>query len=190
MEAYPACDAEDCRVCRLINNRLSLSSGRWGYRFISSVLYHSSDGTIRKLAGAGLVHRPNLTLKALSSQHGAGQQDLGDDAPPDALAQIALTRIALALGLPEASDSATILTAVNRMKTPDPAQYVPVSALAGLLQEHHEAKALMGEREAEARITKAMSEDYITPAVRGWAMALCRENPDSFDAFLKSTAPA
>lgn len=43
------------------------------YRFLSPVLHHHADGRVVRLLGAGLVHRPNLALKALSSeQPGAG----------------------------------------------------------------------------------------------------------------------
>ena len=54
------------------------------FRFLSPALHHYPDGRVIRLIGAGLVHRPNLALKALSSeQPGAG-----------------LAQVAVALGLP------------------------------------------------------------------------------------------
>jgi phage I-like protein len=147
------------------------------YRYLSPVFNHFEDGKIIKLLGAGLVHRPNLALKALSSQQGAMTE------------RATLARIALALGLSEAADVGTILTAVNSLKAPDPARYVPVEALADLLKERHQTKAMMSQQAAEAKVEKACGEGYITPAMRSWALSLCRQDPASFDAFLASSAP-
>lgn len=146
------------------------------YRYVSPVLHHYPDGRILRMLGAGLVHRPNLVLKALSSE-----QD-----PPET----GLSQVALALGLPETANAAAILTAVNSLKTPDPARYVPVEAVADLLKDRHAQVALMSEREADARVETALNEGYITPAMRPWATALCRENPEAFEGFLSSSCPA
>lgn len=144
------------------------------YRYLSPVLHYYPDGRVVRVIGAGLVHRPNLVLKALSSeQPGAG-----------------LAQIAVALGLPAQSDAAAILTAVNAIRTPDPARYVPVEAVADLLKDRHQQVALMSEREAEAKVDTALNGGYITPAMVPWATALCRQNPEAFDGFLASSAPA
>ena len=147
------------------------------YRYISPVFNHLANGKIVKLLGAGLVHRPNLALKALSSQHDANQGD-------------GLSLIAAALDLPATAEAGEILTALNLLKTPDPARFVPIEAVSDLLNAHRQTKALMSEREADAAVEKAILDGYITPGMRSWAKALCRENPDSFEGFLKSSAPA
>lgn len=148
------------------------------YRYLSPVFNHFEDGKIVKLLGAGLVHRPNLALKALSSQQPATAESVG------------LAQIAAALGLSDAADAVSVLTAVNSLKAPDPARYVPVEALADLLKERHQTKALMSQQAAEAKVEKACGEGYITPAMRPWALALCQQDPTSFDTFLASSAPA
>ncbi|WP_296643740.1 phage protease, partial [Roseinatronobacter sp.] len=43
---------------------------------------------------------------------------------------------------------------------------------------------------AQSRVSEAMREGYITPAMQGWAVALCRQDPDSFDRFIASSPPA
>ena len=48
----------------------------------------------------------------------------------------------------------------------------------------------MTEREIERKVDAAVMGAHITPAMRGWATALCRQNPDSFDAFIGSFPPA
>lgn len=62
------------------------------YRYLSPVLHHYPDGRVVRVIGAGLVHRPNLVLKALSSEQ------------PGA----ALSQVATALGLPAEADAAAI----------------------------------------------------------------------------------
>ncbi|MFJ1294137.1 phage protease [Paracoccus yeei] len=144
------------------------------YRYLSPVLHHYPDGRVVRVIGAGLEHRPNLVLKALSSEQ------------PGA----ALSQVATALGLPAEADAAAILMAVNALKTPDPARYVPVEAVAELLKDRHQQVALMSEREAEAKVDTALNGGYITPAMVPWATALCRQDPKAFDGFLASSAPA
>lgn len=144
------------------------------YRYLSPVLHHYPDGRVVRVIGAGLVHRPNLVLKALSSEQ------------PGA----ALSQVATALGLPAEADAAAILMAVNALKTLDPARYVPVEAVAELLKDRHQQVALMSEREAEAKVDTALNGGYITPAMVPWVTALCRQDPKAFDGFLASSAPA
>lgn len=85
---------------------------------------------------------------------------------------------------------ATILTGVNAFRTPDLVQYVPADALADLLKDRHQHVALMSTREADARVETAPSGGYITPAMVPRATALCRQNPEAFDGFMQSSAPA
>ena len=39
-------------------------------------------------------------------------------------------------------------------------------------------------------VQKALDEGRITPGMRDWATDLCRQNPDSFEAFAKAAPPA
>lgn len=161
---------------------LNMVGGR-EYRYLSPVFHFDQGGKVLRLLGAGLVHQPNLKRTALSARQ--DRPALADRKPPDA----ALSLVALALGLPADAAPDSILTAVNGLKVPDPAKYVPVDAVAGLLKEHRATVAVMTEREVEAKVEAAVMSAHISPAMRDWATALCRENPASFDAFLSSSAP-
>lgn len=132
------------------------------------------DERIARITGADLVHRPKPMLKAISGE----QPDAG------------VSQMAVALGPPCEADTVTILTAVNPLRTPDPAQYVPADALADLLKDRHQHVALMSAREADARVETAPSGGYITPTMVPWATALCRQNLKAFDGFMQSSAPA
>ena len=73
---------------------------------------------------------------------------------------------------------------------PDPAQYVPVTAVAGLLNDRNTRLATMAERNVTARVQDAMRRGFITPAMKDWATALCSQDPESFDAFLAKSVPS
>ena len=93
----------------------------------------------------------------------------------------ALSKIAAALGLDGTADEAAILTAINREKVPDPARFVPIEAVRELVAERAQVRALASEQTAVARVEQATNAGYLTPAMRDWAVALCRDDPASFD---------
>jgi phage I-like protein len=153
------------------------------YRFLSPVFNYDRTGRILRLHGASLVHRPNLTLTALARQETATMPDTPTDTP--------LARIAAALGLPATADEGAILTALNARQdaTPDPARYVPVEAVREMLAERALNRSVVAETEATARVERAIVEGFMPPALRNWGLALCRQDPASFDGFLAGATP-
>lgn len=150
------------------------------YRFLSPVLhYHPTTGQVLRLIGAGLVHRPNLALTALSEQ-----EMTMTDAPSD------LSRIAEALGLDAGTDADAILDAIKAKGAPDPARYVPIEAVADLLKQRNGADRDCAARAAEAKVEQAINAGYLTPAMRDWAFALCTQDQASFDSFVATASPA
>ena len=97
---------------------------------------------------------------------------------------------ASALGLPSSADRDTILTAINSQSTPDPAKYVPIEAVRDLMSDRESKVAPARESDIEAMVSNALDNGLITPGMRDWATALCRQDPDSFTQFAKSAAPA
>jgi phage I-like protein len=73
---------------------------------------------------------------------------------------------------------------------PDPKKFVPVEAVQQMLQERHLQNSVMAEGNAVQKVNEAMRKGYFTPALKDWALALCRDDPASFDAFLSGSAPA
>lgn len=179
------------------------------YRYLSpSFAYHPHSKAILRLKGAGLVHNPNLELIALASE----ETDMPEFASPE-MAKAAdpamLARLAMIAGLPPDSDAESILRAIIELlgkapatpntataaERPDPARFVPIDAVQELLADRNAHIATMREVEAKAKVERAIVEraiqdGHITPAMRGWATALCAQDPSSFDAFIeKSPAP-
>lgn len=59
-----------------------------------------------------------------------------------------------------------------------------------MLRQQNVALATWREREAEGKVADALKRGYITPALRGWATALCARDPEAFDAVMASATPA
>jgi phage I-like protein len=151
------------------------------YKYLSPSFYYAKAGNaITRLKGAGLVHEPNLSLKALASE---------EDTMTDATGL--LTRLATLLDLPEGAAEQEVLTTLDEMTrlvrdmsrnataqaaelrelrnsttAPDPARYVPLEAVAELLSERNAKTATLGERVAAAKVDDAMRRGYLTPAMR------------------------
>lgn len=166
------------------------------YRYVSpSFLYHPKTLDVVRLKGAGLVHNPNLHLTALASEAPPMPDPAAppaNDATPDVL-----TRVAEALGLPPDSPAEAVLrtfmaallgksapAAATAQQQPDPARYVPIEALCELKAERDTWMQAHRQAEADEKVTRALREGHITPAMKGWATALCMQDPDSFDSFL------
>ena len=184
------------------------------YRYISpSILYHPKSREIVRLKGAGLVHNPNLHLTALASQETTMPPDVPatkPTAPDPARAAPSLAGLLATLGFATDAPAQDVLRAVlDLLKgalapssaaatlseampdfVPDPTRFVPVSALTDLLRDRNAKAATMAERDATARVQDALRRGFITPAMKGWATALCTQDPASFEAFLSQAVPA
>ena len=151
------------------------------YRFLSpSFLYSEKSKQIVKLKGAGLVHNPALHLTALASEEDITEQNTG-----------LLQKLADTLGLDASANADLILDAIRDLfegkETPDPAKYVPIEALKDLMKDQTEALATIQEDRADLKVKKALESGYISPAMKGWATALCLRDETSFDTFLEQS---
>lgn len=148
------------------------------YRYVSPVFMHGkANGIISRITSVGLVHQPNLELKALSSEQPPAAQPRAQDV---------LSAIAAALGLPEGSDAETVIAEIGKIKT---APALPLDVAKQVMRERNEAMSVMSEQIVNDRVELALSRGAISPAMRDWATALCRDDPQSFDDFITSTAP-
>lgn len=115
--------------------------------------------------------------------------DQPTDKPADPAAMLA--RIAELLGLPPDAEPSMILDSLSRaLAKPDPKDYVPVAAVQEMLRDRNARLAVLSEETAAAKVEDALRRGYITPGLRPWALALCRQDPDSFDAFMSGAVPA
>lgn len=186
------------------------------YRYLSPAFLHDDAGVITRLKSAGLVHNPALQLTALASQEDAmkplaAPMDPAKPGPKDAEKPALAARLAQALGLPDDTPEDDALALVGRMvavlakmtgkegepatalafeTTPDPRRFVPVDAVKAMLSERATTLATVTEERAAAKVADALRRGHISPAMKGWATALCRSDEAAFDAFLASVPPA
>lgn len=167
------------------------------YRFLSpSFLFHPKMRQILRLKGAGLVHNPNLHLTALASQETDMPPETANPKTPAADTSFAefVADLASLIGLP-AGASPKELTAklgTRLMKTPeepDPSKYMPVAAVQEMLSVRRAENDAVAEGRAQEKVRVAVQSGYITRGMQDWALALCRSDEVSFDAFLSGVGP-
>ncbi|MFN4172149.1 MAG: phage protease [Pseudorhodobacter sp.] len=164
------------------------------YRYISPSFSHNKAGQIVRIRGAGLVHHPALHLNALAREEDPMQPKPG---PTDKMSGSASfperVRELIALS-PEATDEEVIAAleawAKEKTKAPDPKKFVPVEAVARMLQDRNAEVATLAETQALEKVNGAISAGRMPPALRDWAVSLCRSDGASFDAFLSKSTPA
>lgn len=165
--------------------------GNREYRYLSPSFYcHPKTRAIVRLRGAGLVHNPNFHLHAIASE----EVEMTDT--PDYM-----TTISELLGLPPDADPAAIIDAIRTLLdagqekmtahqvAPDPREFVPIEALQDLMSDRTSKAVLAAEERADVKVQDALNKGYITPGMKGWALALARKDQDSFDTFLASSMP-
>jgi phage I-like protein len=163
------------------------------YRYVSPVLlYDKSTSRIVGIASAGLVHEPNLGLKALNSVN--TQEDK----------QMDLKKIYDALGLVDGANEDQILAAVNKLKderakalnkadAPDLARFVPRADYdQAVARAANAEQVLKTERESrqggeiDAVIAQALADGKIAPASEQYYRAQCKKDGglDEFRTFV------
>ena len=156
------------------------------YRYLSpSFQFHPKTRQIVHLNGAGLVHNPNLYLTALASQDTAMPPT---STPPNDL----LKQLAELLGLPmDTSPQDLIAKIAGLLKAaPDPAKYMPVTAVQDMLADRHLERSTNSEKRVLAKVNEASSKGYILGgSMREWALLLCRSDEVAFDAFIETSGP-
>jgi len=145
------------------------------YRFLSPVFRHK-QGRVVALAGAGLVHYPNLDLTPVANRQGDAMSDPIDLAP-----------IAEALGAPADADAAQLVAHAaslrRRADSPDPAVWVPMSQHKAVADELARLQAEVARQKAEAAVSEAMRAGKLAPALKDWAMGYASRDPEGFAAW-------
>ncbi|MEM7643970.1 MAG: Mu-like prophage major head subunit gpT family protein, partial [Pseudomonadota bacterium] len=165
-----------------------------GFRFLSPALRVTRDGRVLAIKGAGLVHDPALPLTALASQ----ETPMTD--PADLMA--ALVDL---MGLPDSATADDILAATRTLMDgaadtpgkmegkarggdlpgsdtamvsvqPDPARTVPIEVFHEAMAGPSAQTATLAEERVQTKVGAALRDGHITPGMRDWAVALCRQD--------------
>ncbi|MGE4526820.1 MAG: phage protease [Rhodospirillaceae bacterium] len=154
------------------------------YRYLSPViLFDKLSARIVGLCSAGLVHEPNLGLKALNHETNQPQPENPMD----------LTKIYAVLGLVDGANEDQILAAVNKLKTdlgvaankaatPDLEKFVPRADYDQAVERAANAeKTLAAERETaltgeiDTAVQQALADGKIAPASEAYYRAQCKK---------------
>lgn len=64
-----------------------------------------------------------------------------------------------------------------------------MATVQAMLSERNLSLATMSEARAAEKVSEAMRSGYLSPAMKPWALALCRNDEAPFDSFLKTSIP-
>lgn len=159
------------------------------YRFLSPViLHHPKTLEIMRLKGAGLVHNPNFFLTALAAQEAPM---LKPPMPKQMTLEEFAATLAKLLDLPDTTSPDELLDSLKAalVAPPDPAKFMPVTAMQEILQRHQTDFTAQREDRIKARVSAALRDHYITNGMKAWATALCRSDEVAFDTFCKDNGP-
>lgn len=173
------------------------------YRYISPVIFHTSDGKITGIQSAALTNTPNIDqLTALSRAEEPSMKS-------DKLAAKVRSAATL-LGLPETTDQGIVLarlrdiaahaaeiaalsgdtTLAVHSSEPDPTKYVPIGDFERVVADANKLRQGVTVEAAENRVAMEISKGNLAPYLKDWAVSLCTVNMPQFDAFLKRVGPA
>ncbi len=174
------------------------------YKYLSpSFMIEAASTEVQKLCGAGLVHHPALELTALASQDTAmkpaqkpanrpamAADDAQDESTEADLVKTITDLFGLAPDMPLAQLVAALKALAAKLNAPpDPAQYMPVSAVTAMMAERQTELVNATEGRAQLKVDAAFRQGYIHGGMRDWALALCKSNEAAFDGFLAKAGP-
>jgi hypothetical protein len=96
------------------------------------------------------------------------------------------------LGLPPDTPPAELLAKLKEKLTaePDPAKFMPVAAAQSMLAARGTERTALAAQQAEDKVGRTIGEGYLTPAMKDWALALCRSDEQALDTFMAKAGPA
>lgn len=169
------------------------------YRYLSPVFnFVKNTGRVTALAGAGLVHTPNLTLTAAATQ-GDPMPELMErlvatlNLPVAATAEdviAELQKIITQLGAATAdvaaaqAQLAALQTAQAAQAQTLAAEYVPLAVHQTVAEQLTALQTSVAQASAVAAVDNAQAAGKLPPAMREWALAYCSQDPAGFASFV------
>lgn len=178
------------------------------YRYLSPVLISAkSTGKVLAIRMAALTNTPALDLAQVAasaafsidepSEEGASMDKIlaalglaagsGEDAVLSAINKLltANTAVALAAGLQEGATSEEVIAAFGeKAAKPDPAQFVPLSAVTDLQNQVKALETALSADRADAAVEAAIKEGKVAPALKDWALSYAKKDLQGFSAYV------
>lgn len=187
------------------------------YRYVSPVyMADRATGEVRRIINATLTNTPNLDMLAVASALDGGEAMLADADKSQKETIMSFAKIAEALGLPAESNEASILTAINDIKTlrtnvasvlsvaSDATSDVIIAAASSALAAANaepdpskfvpkasfdELKSIVDEAakdRIEQKVASAVEGGKMLPSQRDWAIRLGKKDEGELDAYIAS----
>ncbi len=87
------------------------------------------------------------------------------------------------------TEDRAVMAEIATVFAPDPARYVPIEAVEGMLRERSTERATASEARTHGKVDAAYRQGYLTGGLRDWALALSRSDEAAFDRFLEKSGP-
>lgn len=153
------------------------------YRFISPYFASNKQtGEVMRLYHAGLTNDPALEMTALASTQRKPMEEIEGE-------------LRSLLNLEATSPSDAILEAVrgltsnvNAAAAARPDRYVPIELFEQVTAELHRNTQGMSLEAATMAVDREIGAGRLIPAMREWALDLCKANKPAFDGFIERTS--
>lgn len=174
------------------------------YRYLSPVFAYDDSGAVVDLMMAAVTNTPALDNLDDLQQRAAARFSTEEEQALNPLLQ----KLLGALGLAETTAESDAIAAVTALKaradaipgletqiaalkaqTPDPAQYVPVAAMAALQTEVAALRASESSRVIDEIVRPALTDGRLLPAQEKWARELGNSNLAALKAYLDTAQP-
>lgn len=173
------------------------------YAYLSPVfLYSPVDGEVLLLRHVALTNEPGLDLPQVALRAAASSDFSTEEEPQMTLLQ----QLLASLGLAKETTEADLVTAVVALKAkadqvagkdaeiavlsakkPNPAEYVPVTAMQEVQTENVSLKAKLNEIEVGTVVQAALKSGQLLPAQREWAEDLGKSNLVALKSYVDKT---
>jgi len=156
------------------------------YRYISPYFYWARDsGEISRIVNAGLTNNPALEMAALANTQMENMQNMEEiegelrsllnlaaDAPGDAILEAVR-------GLSSTASAAA---------SARPDRFVPIELFEEVTAELNRNSQGMSLEAASIAVDREIGNGRLIPAMRDWALDLCKANKPAFDGFVERTS--
>lgn len=170
------------------------------YRYLSPVFPYDTNGTVLDLLHVALTNTPGIDTTVLAAararftQHPTPDEETETMNLADLLAQLGLpdttteeAALNAVAALKAAADDANAQIAALKAASPDPARYVPVTALEDVKTELAALKSSQTTTEVDALIKTGVDEGKLLPAQEEWARELGQKDVAALKSYMDKT---
>lgn len=150
------------------------------------------EGTVQQILNGSIAVPPERRLQGFAQVLGVSLDEIKAQLPEGASMPDALSRL---LAVEDESNEQQIAAAASALQSrlsqtePDPAQYVPISAMQAVQTELATLTAQVRDQEVDGLVTVALTDGKLLPAQEKWARDLGGKDIAALTAYLETAQP-